>query len=697
MQRGVYFDGWYPNQHNYHPSLPPRRLKMIDDLVEMRTTMLVWSALGGGSISLPYLENEAFGVIPERFRMYGYLNDSEFIAHAQARGIEVFGIVFECQGWEFPAEVSEGVVLGLNETREAAPLSWLGLREFSADTGPADWKPFADYFPEGLTNSLGERVTNLWEEGACRDLEGNALHAHWVEAPDRAHQNHYMDRNNPVWREYMKAIIRIQIDAGVAGVQLDETDTPLGAMRYGGCFCKDCVGQFREYLERTAHTTQDPDLLALPLDTFDYAAWLREQGFKAGDSPRTMPLYQHYCQFQVEAVNRTFAEMADYIHEYGESVGRHVKVAGNFYNCFPEHDAMVAKADLLVTEMKITGLRQPWWFRHAAAFGQGKDVVVVENPYGGVVPQLVEDLDRGRSYDRFRVSIYEGAAMGASMTLPYGSWLGSEIENSFWAPKALAEEIGAFLEAVDGLRSPTSANDIAVLYSVSANMQSEIDGDKWDDQGKFFDTALAAATPTGYWDVVERLDDDRFAYDTVILPDPRLRENDLTAERLARYATIVLAGCAEVSPPQHDAIVAYLDAGGAAEIYGEYGTNLDSAARAAVTNHDRVVTVSELDALGAGLPRKVDLSTEGTLSVNLTDLGGAGVALHIVNYDFDEAADGALQHTDVEILLRDAPPGGTATLHQPGHEPRQLELSTSADGTRVVVPTLDTYAVVHFA
>jgi hypothetical protein len=22
MQRGVYFDGWYPRQHNYHPSLP---------------------------------------------------------------------------------------------------------------------------------------------------------------------------------------------------------------------------------------------------------------------------------------------------------------------------------------------------------------------------------------------------------------------------------------------------------------------------------------------------------------------------------------------------------------------------------------------------------------------------------------------------------------------------------------------------
>ena len=98
MQRGVYFDAWYPHQHNYHPGLPTRRLRMLDELEDMRATELLWSALGGGSISLPYLEEEAFGDIPARFRQYGFVNDSEFIAAARARGIAVFGIVFECQG-----------------------------------------------------------------------------------------------------------------------------------------------------------------------------------------------------------------------------------------------------------------------------------------------------------------------------------------------------------------------------------------------------------------------------------------------------------------------------------------------------------------------------------------------------------------------------------------------------------------------
>ncbi len=36
MERGVYFDAWFPRQHCYHPSLPPRRLHMVEDLKEYR-------------------------------------------------------------------------------------------------------------------------------------------------------------------------------------------------------------------------------------------------------------------------------------------------------------------------------------------------------------------------------------------------------------------------------------------------------------------------------------------------------------------------------------------------------------------------------------------------------------------------------------------------------------------------------------
>ena len=86
LARGVYFDAWFPRQHCYHPSLPPRRLRMVDDLVDYRATMLVWAALGGGSLALPYLEQEAFGPVEPRARFYGFVNDTEFIAACHEHG-----------------------------------------------------------------------------------------------------------------------------------------------------------------------------------------------------------------------------------------------------------------------------------------------------------------------------------------------------------------------------------------------------------------------------------------------------------------------------------------------------------------------------------------------------------------------------------------------------------------------------------
>ena len=241
MERGVYFDAWFPNQHCYHPSLPGRRLRMIDHLVDYRATTLVWAAMGGGSISLPYLEEEAFGTIDSRFRFYGFVNDSEFVKECQKKGIKVFGIVFEVQGWEIPAELNEdeSQILSFNELRGEGKRVWMGLREFGQNRYPKLWPPFEKYFPNGLIDSDGNPVTDLIENCVSRDIHGVACHARWVECTDREHECYLMDRNNPVWREYLKAIIRIQIDAGVDGIQLDEAELPITSFQYGGCFCKD--------------------------------------------------------------------------------------------------------------------------------------------------------------------------------------------------------------------------------------------------------------------------------------------------------------------------------------------------------------------------------------------------------------------------------------------------------------------------
>ena len=143
----------------YHPSLPPRRLRMVDDLVDFRATVLVWASMGGGSLALPYLEQEAFGPVDTRSRFYGFVNDSEFIAACHEQGIKVLGVVFEAQGWEFPVELTEDEdeVLAINELR-GAEADWRDCASSSPTATPSCGRPVEHYFPDGLVNSDGERV-----------------------------------------------------------------------------------------------------------------------------------------------------------------------------------------------------------------------------------------------------------------------------------------------------------------------------------------------------------------------------------------------------------------------------------------------------------------------------------------------------------------------------------------------------------
>ena len=376
------------------------------------------------------------------------MNDAEFIERCQERGIKVFGCVFEVQGWEFPVELNEdeSEVLSMNELRGVGKRGFLGLREFTQNTYPKLWKPFEHYFPDGLVNSDGEMVTDLLEECTSRDIYGEACHSTWVEVPGNEHYAYLMDRNNPVWREYLKAIIRIQIDAGVAGVHLDEADLPIFATGYGGCFCKDCMKLFRAYLqelpaERAARGARGHRPRDVPLRRV--AARARGYDFKS--DRESTPLYWDYIRFQRKTIVGYFAELADYIREYGRSKGRDVLVCGNYYYLSPHYYPFEPHADILVTEMNATSYRQPAWCRYAAGFARGKPVIVVENPYGGVGPELLPKLQAGKGYDLFRMMQYEASALGINMSVPYGAWMGSVIEDSFWAPHDINVEIQDFL------------------------------------------------------------------------------------------------------------------------------------------------------------------------------------------------------------------------------------------------------------
>ena len=669
MERGVYFDAWFPRQHCYHPSLPARRLRMIDDLVDYRATVLVWSALGGGSISLPYLEQEAYGEIDPRFRFYGFVNDAEFIRECQKQCIKVFGIVFEVQGWEMPAELNEeeSQVLSFNELRGVGKRVWMGLREFSQNRFPKLWAPVERYFPEGLRDAEGQIVTDLVEECCSRDIYGNPTQARWVECPDREHQCYMMDRNNPVWREYLKAIIRIQIDAGVDGIQLDEAELPITSFQYGGCFCKTCMQGFREHLIALPPGQRPVELEGVDLDTFHYGEWLLAQGYDFKVDREDTPLFWEYSRFQNRAIKRYFAELADYARAYAAERGRSILVSGNFFNLIAHwYYPMEPKVDLIITEMRNTYYRQPAWYRYVAGFAGDKPVVVVENPYGGVIPELIELLKAGKGYDLFRMSLYEAAELGANMSVPYGSWMGSTIQDSFYAPHELCVEIQSFLASNEKLYSRKTYSETAVIYSVESNFLRATG------RGLFADNRynLSTSEVGPFWQVCDRLSNLSQPYDVVFFPDGDLREDTLADEDLSGYHTLVLPDCRFLTQAQARLLVSYLESGGRLVVLGDLGANLPEETRLALLEHASTTWNPDPDGfdpslLPSGL--QANLTPAADLAINVQRVA-RGAAVHLIRYDYDNAQDSlpALPELDLELRLPVA--FGKVEVFSPGGE-----------------------------
>jgi hypothetical protein len=667
MERGVYFDAWYPRQHNYHPTLPPRRLKMVEDLEAYRGTMLVWSALGGGCVSLPYLEEEAYGPVPARYRVYGHLTDAEFVEECGKRGIDVFGIVFE-HGWEYPVELNEdeSVVLQWNEMRSSpdGERGFLGMREFWQNRYPKLWRPRQDYFPDPVLNQWGEPVDDILEECAQRSITGEPCHALWVECPDREHYNVMMDRNNPVWREYLKAIVRIQVDAGVQGVQFDETEVPLTSLQYGGCFCRTCLTGFREFLRSLPADELPADLAGEDLSSFDYAAWLLARGFDFTENRAATPLFAQYIRFQQANIARYFEELATYTRDYARSRGREIRISGNFFNLFEHYYPMAPHVDVITTEMRNTLWRQPEWYRYAAGFGRARPVVVVENPYGGVVPEMVQMLEHGRGYDRFRQSMYEAAALGVNMSAPYGSWMGSVVEDAFYAPHELVVEIQSFLADHEGVHGtdPTAA-EVAVVYGIRSNMIARSAVELPADNRV---NALPEGDVLAFDQVSRVLCEAMQPYDVLFFPEGELRPDDLEPSDLARYRTIVVPAVDSLTPRQAELLETYVDGGGRLVVLGALGTNLGDRG-ASLAGRERVVAgepfAFSVDLLPHGPQVRV---VEGTTdaAVALHDLGDR-IALHLIRYDYDVDADRVPPLERLVLDLRLPRPLASATALDP--------------------------------
>lgn len=713
MERGIYFDGWYHDNHCYHPSLPYRSMQMVEDLERYRATILVWSVMGGGSISLPYLEQEAFGDVDPRLRFYGFMNDSEFVAECSKRGIKAMGIVFEVQGWEFPVEAAEdGRSMKAFNVMRSGPSDrasdYYGLNEFSSGKHDDLFRTkLSDYYPDGIINSEGERVTALQEEAAARTFRGEPVHAGWVEVKDHSKTCYQTCRNNPVWRGYLKKIMELQIDAGVYGIQLDEAELPITSMGAGGCFCKDCVKQFREYLKEKKKNGSLPAGYAdFDLETFDIGKYLRDCGV---NHPTESWTYRDVYEFQMRAVKKHFTELVNHARTYAkEKYDREIWMSGNFFTCMPVYYPFENTVDCVITEMEHTLFRQPHWYRYISGFSGDKPVIVAENPYGGIIPQLLEQLNKGKAYDLYRLLLLEASVYGCNMSVPYGGWMGNTIKTGLWPPKDVTEQVQSFLADHSELFSKDSGAKIMVVYSFPSYYWREVTkksgGDQFTDVGSilFYQTAEEAsenASRLPFWEAVQRLSEEQAIYDVRMFGDDDLRPDRISAEDWKQYELIVLPECTYLTVNQREELERYVQKGGRLLMFGRTAENAPDWTER-MTRDPNVAAVKNPDSRREALKLLTDAfrrlqDGHEQVSVRTNDpadrmligthchQNGNIRSLQLLNYRYDDLQDRVIPIENVEVKFRTD--GGYRNIRIMDLDGKQLPAAADCRGNELTV------------
>jgi hypothetical protein len=359
---------------------------------------------------------------------------------------------------------------------------------------------------------------------------------------------------------------------------------------------------------------------------------------------------------------------------------------------------MREKVDVLVTEMRNTTYRQPAWYRYAAGFAGEKPLVVVENPYGGVIPDLLKALDSGRERDRFRMSVYEAAALGVNMSLPYGSWMGSEIPDAFYAPPDLCREIGAFLADHQDLYSTRTYSEIGVVFSATSAFRRVAPPDLMGDTGDNRENRVVEDRGP-FWSACESLSDDTRIYDVCYFPDDELGADPITDDALAQYTTVVLPGCTHLTERQAQAVIAHLHRGGDLLAVGPTGENLPPQLRATITDHPayrRIEDPAGVPAALAGPPQVVVTGIED-LALNVVRLENGDAALHFIRYDYDAQLDAVpvLPEATIEIRL---PAGFRSVVAASPHGQLVATIRPVADGTyRLQLRAVPLYGVLRLA
>ena len=166
---------------------------------------------------------------------------------------------------------------------------------------------------------------------------------------------------------------------------------------------------------------------------------------------------------------------------------------------------------------------------------------------------------------------------------------------------------------------------------------------------------------------------------------PAAAPDRASSEALQRYSTVILPDVHAMTREQVAAVAGYLAAGGIVVMTDRVAEGLPA--------HDRLVTAAH-DSADELVPLGPQVTTTASVAANVHELPDGSVALHLVNYDYEAAADRVRPALDVPLRIRLPKTKERATVVTMDGHRTPLRLIHDEDMHMVRVESIGVHAIV---
>lgn len=157
------------------------------------------------------------------------------------------------------------------------------------------------------------------ERAICRTLDGKPITVPWLwdhKVDGQLGKAWWFCSNSPFYQKFLRDRTALAMAGGPDGYHIDDYGGTTGSMSGGGCFCESCMPLFRAYLKEHATPEKLRALGIGKLDDFDYGRWLLAKHVKDGSEfvkkRSSLPLYTEFQEFQARAAGEVVRGLQEY-------------------------------------------------------------------------------------------------------------------------------------------------------------------------------------------------------------------------------------------------------------------------------------------------------------------------------------------------------------------------------------------------